>query len=121
MATNLPPKPLNDSAAGTRLFYDTYGETPLQFNASDVETTIGFFTDLGFALESAKITAMSILKQAKFDGTPVNSILDRIKSFNTTQVSALVSEILNNNRVPTSILGYASEKSNDFKTRNIAP
>jgi len=42
--TNLPEKAIQDSAARTRVFFDTYGQEPLQFNATEVDTTIGFFT-----------------------------------------------------------------------------
>lgn len=121
MATNLPPKPLNDSSAGTRLYFDTYGELPLQFNASEIDTTIAFFTALGFEINAATTSALVLLKQAKFDGTPIGFILDRIRGFDQAQVSALVSEILNNDRVATSTLGYRTTAVEDSKTRNIAP
>ena len=40
--TNLPAKQLTDSAAKTKLFFDTYGTAPLEFNATEVDATIGF-------------------------------------------------------------------------------
>lgn len=121
MSTNLPPQPLNDSAAGTRLYFDTYGENPLQFTSTDVDSTIAFFTSLGFGIEAARSSAIVLLKQAKLDGVSINSILDRIRGFNQTQVSALVSEILNNDRLAISTLGYRTAPLEDSKTRNIAP
>jgi hypothetical protein len=50
----------------------------------------------------------------------VFKIIDTLKNFNGVQISALVAEILNNNRNATSSLGYRSdlvEKQN--QTRNI--
>ena len=120
MATNLPPKPINDSAAGTRLYFDTYGETPLQFNSSDVDFTIAFFTGYGFDKDAATTSAITLLKQAKLDGVSIGSILDRMRGFNQIQISNLVSQILNNNRVATSTLGYRTQPVDDFKTRNIS-
>lgn len=121
MATNLPPSPLNDSAAGTRLYFDTYGEVPLQFNATEVDSTIAFFTSAGFDKTAAITSSLALLKQAKLDGLRVGVILDTIKGFNQKQLSALVAEILNNDRIATSTLGYRSTPLEDNKTRNIAP
>ena len=120
MATNLPPKLINDSAASTRLYFDTYGETPLQFNATDVDSTIAFFTAAGFGTDAATTSAIALLKQAKLDGVNIGSILDTIRGFDKLQLSALVAQILNNNRVPTSILGYRTQPVDDFKNRNIS-
>jgi hypothetical protein len=41
--TNLPARIIQDSAAGTKLFFDNYGQEPLEFNATDVNATIAFF------------------------------------------------------------------------------
>jgi len=120
MATNLPPKPLNDSAAGTRLYFDTYGEIPLQFNSNDVDSTIAFFTTFGFDKDAATTSATALLKQAKLDGVSIGTVLDRMRGFDQIQISNLVSQILNNNRVSTSTLGYKTQPTDDFKTRNIS-
>ena len=121
MATNLPPKQITDTATATRLFFDTYGTEPLQFNASEVDAAISFFQSREYAEEAAQVTALTLLKQAKLDGTNVFEILDTLGKFSGLQMSALVSEILNNNRVPTSTLGFRSETPANFKTREIAP
>lgn len=120
MATNLPPRQINDSAASTRLYFDTYGEIPLQFNATDVDSTIAFFTAYGFDRDAATTSAMALLKQAKLDGVNIGSILDRLRGFDQTQISNLVAQILNNSRVSTSTLGYRTQPTDDFKTRNIS-
>lgn len=106
MATNLPSKFIEDNAAGTVLFFERYGEGPLEFSSVEVDATVGFFTSAGFDNDAAQMSAMTILRQAKIDQVPVFQLLDTIKGFNTKQLSQLVAEILNNDRVSTSTLGF---------------
>ena len=122
MRTNLPPiESGTDSAAKTKLFFDEYGQAPLEFSANDVEAAIGFFMTNGFDRDAAEITASVVLRQAKFENMPVFELIDQLKVMDGVKLSALVGEILNNNRPSSSALGYKAANSNDqFKTRNIA-
>jgi hypothetical protein len=122
MSTNLPKLIVEDSAQATKLFFDSYGEEPLEFPANDVEATIGFFESRGFDRDAAEITAMTVLKQAKLDSMPVYQLLDTLKKLEGTDLSALIGEILNNNRPPSSLLGFkfSPPAGTDLKTRNIA-
>lgn len=118
--TNLPWTTPVDSALGTRLYFDQYGTAPLEFSANDVDSVIGFFKGKGFGDEAAQTTSMVLLKQAKLDNMPVFKLLDTLKAFEGLQLSALVGEILNNNRANTSTLGFkvaSVDKAN--QTRNI--
>jgi hypothetical protein len=120
MPTSLPVPSIQDSGAATKLFFDTYGKNPLEFTANDVDATTGFFTSKGFDKDAAQSTALILLKQAKTDKIPVFQILDTLKVLTGIQLSALVGEILNNNRGPSSTLGFkvkSVEKQN--QTRNI--
>jgi hypothetical protein len=120
MAINLPQSIVQDSAASTKLFFDKYGQQALEFTANEVTASLAFFQSRGFDDDAATLTAQVILKQAKLDAVPVFKILDTLKTFNGVQISALVAEILNNNRNSTSTLGYkvvSVEKQN--QTRNI--
>jgi hypothetical protein len=120
MTTSLPTPTIQDSGAATKLFFDTYGKLPLEFTANDVDATTGFFTSKGFDKDAAQSTALILLKQAKIDKMPVFQILDTLKVLTGIQLSALVGEILNNNRGPSSTLGFkvkSVEKQN--QTRNI--
>ena len=119
--TNLPAKQINDSAARTKLFFDTYGKAPLEFNATEVDATIGFFEKRGFAKESAATISMSVLKQAKLENINVFKILDDLNKLDGLQISGLVSEILNNNRPVTSTLGYRKTTPDITKQRNVIP
>ncbi len=120
MATNLPSVESFDSAAGTKLFFDTYGKTPLEFNANDVDSTTAFFLDKGFGDDAALVVATVLLKQAKIDGTPIFKIIDTLKGLDSIELSQLVGEILNNNRVPTSSLGFRTTSVIPSQARNIA-
>lgn len=122
MSTNLPRPIIEDSAQATKLFFDSYGEAPLEFSANDVEAAIGFFESRGFDRDAAEITSMTILKQAKLDGVPVYQLLDTLKKLEGTDLSALIGEILNNNRPPSSLLGFkfARPVADDLKVRNVA-
>lgn len=118
--SNLPWTTPVDSALGTRLYFDQYGQAPLEFSATDVDAVMGFFKGKGFGDEAAQTTSMILLKQAKIDNMPVFKLLDTLKGFEGLQLSALVGEILNNNRANTSTLGFkmaAVDKAN--QTRNI--
>ena len=121
MRTNLPaPTSSTDSGAKTKLFFDEYGQSPLEFNANDVEAAVGFFQSKGFDRDAAEITAAVLLRQAKLESMPVFKIIDQLKTMDGLKLSALVGEILNNNRPSSSSLGFKIANSNDeFKTRNI--
>ncbi len=120
MATNLPPRVIEDSAAGTKLYFDRYGETPMEFSANDVTLAVTFFERVGFDNDAANTVAMTLLRQAKIDGTPIGQILDSLKGFSAMSLSQLVGEILNNNRISTSILGFRTTDVKPNQTRNIS-
>jgi len=119
--TNLPSIIKEDSAAGTKLFFDNYGTTPLEFNANDVSASVAFFEKKGFDSDAALIVASVILKQAKLDGTPIFKILDTLSGLDSLALSRIVGEILNNNRTPTSTLGFRTQPVTPTQFRNVAP
>ena len=118
--SNLPPQQIEDSAAGTKLFFDSYGQGPLEFNSNDVDVTLGFFEKKGFSSESARVLSATLLKQAKIDGTPIGKILDSLKGVDQLELSQLVGEILNNNRAAISTLGFRTPDVKVTQSRNIA-
>lgn len=119
--TNLPLPEVADSAESTKVFFDTYGTPDIEFNAIDVDSAVSFFTSRGFEKDAALITASVILKQAKIDGMPVRELLETLKTFEGIQLSALIAEILNNNRTPISTLGFRQRSIKpDQISRNIS-
>ncbi len=123
MPTNLPLDIGSaDSAEATKLFFDQYGIQPYEYTANEVSATIAFFTNKGFSKESSQNISAAILRQAKFENKPVFALLDLIKDFTPAQLNAVIAEILNNNRKPTSLLGFRSNQiSKSEIERNIAP
>lgn len=120
--TNLPRPSFTDSAERTRLFFEEYDQQPLEFNAVDVDAAIAFFQAQGFKDDAALITAATILKQAKLDEVPIKQLLDTLSSLDGFKLSALIGEILNNNRTPISTLGYREVRMEENEiTRNISP
>lgn len=106
--SNLPERIVADSAAATKLFFNTYGEVGLEFASAEVDITISFFLSNGFETDAAISTALILLQRAKQEQKSVYTILDTLKFYNGIQLSAVVAQILNSNRQPTSSLGYKS-------------
>jgi hypothetical protein len=65
MTTNLPTSTTNDSANYTKVLFNNYGTTPLEFSANDYEYTVGFFESYGFVNDAASVVANALLTQAK--------------------------------------------------------
>jgi hypothetical protein len=118
--TNLPSQIIEDSGAGTKLFFNNYGEETLEFNANDVNSTVSFFESKGFEKDAALVVSTVLLKQAKLDGTPIYQILQGLSQFDGLGLSQVVGEILNNNRTPTSTLGFRTPDVKVTQSRNIA-
>jgi GH35 family endo-1,4-beta-xylanase len=119
--TNLPSQQIEDSAAGTKLFFNNYGQEALEFAANDVTATVSFFEKKGFENDAALVVSTVLLKQAKIDDTPIYKILQSLEQFDGLGLSQVVGEILNNNRTPTSTLGFRAENVKVTQSRNISP
>lgn len=119
-STNLPAPEVVDSAEATKLFFDSYGIAPLEFRSIDVDATLTFFKSRGFNDDAALATSAVLLKQAKLDQMNINSLLETLGGFDELQISSLVGEIMNNNRLSTSTLGYKSQIiRSDSVSRNV--
>lgn len=102
------------------LAYDTYYTKPLELDSGVYDSMKGFFTARGFDEHAAESTTIIIITQAKKDGYNPMQILDTLRGISNVEISALVSEILNYNRLKTSFLGYAKAFTpNTEITRNI--
>ena len=114
------PKTKNDSQQPVREFFDNYFNENLTFPGAEVDAVVGYFESRGFDRTSSISTASVILKQAKIDNVKVFELLDTLKGLDGTQLSYIVTEVLNNNRVNTSSLGYKVEAPTDLsEKRNI--
>lgn len=120
--TNLPPKQQDTSSSdASRRFFDSYYEESLAFPSEVVDATLGFLEKRGFDKTAAQAVGLTILKQAKIDGVPVFKILETMGNLDNAQLSRVVVEILNYNRLKTSTLGTKVDSSaeNQYDIRNI--
>ena len=120
--TNLPPNTnITDSATGTKDFFNSYYNAGISLSAGDIDAAVGFFQSRGFDITAANSIAATLLSQSKIENVSVFQILDTLKTLNELQVSRVVSEILNYNRLNISVLGYKVDTSanNQFESRNV--
>lgn len=120
MAINLPSQPIEDSAAATKVYFENYGEAALEFASNDVTAAVNFFRQSGFDIDAASTSASVLLRQAKIDGTSIFEILDSLSDLPGITLSQIVAEILNANRVSTSLLGFRTEDVRPNQIRDIA-
>jgi hypothetical protein len=118
--TNLPQKEKDRLQKTIDSLRQTQYVEPFQFNANDYDATVGFFVKRGFDRQPAEETAYVILQQAKIDSVPVTQILDVLTDASPTQLSELITVVLNANRYKTSRLGVRNTRtSKDTVSRNI--
>jgi hypothetical protein len=116
--SNVPitPKSSNSTVAA----FDNYYAEPVEMGTTVLAAMTGFFTSKGFGQVAAESIAITIITQSKRDGYNPMIILDTLRGLDNVEISALVSEILNYNRLKTSSLGYAQQISpNPEIQRNI--
>lgn len=104
--SNLPPSSAKNS---TIQVFDAYYSKPFELDAATFDAMVGFFENKGFQTNSAESITVIIMKQAKLDGYNPMQILDTLRGLDSVEISALVGEILNYNRLKTSFLGYANQ------------
>jgi hypothetical protein len=116
--SNLPSNKIQADA--TVQAFDNYYLAPIELSASVLAAMTGFFTKRGFDPTSAETVAVVIMKQAKRDNYNPMQILDTLSGIDNVEISALIAEILNYNRVKTSFLGYSKEFTpHDEVQRNV--
>lgn len=118
MSSSLPVKKPNE----VRKFFDQYYTKKLEFTSNEVDAVITFFKKNGFEEASAISTGSSLLKQAKLDNVPVFQLLDTLKKLDRLQLSTVVAEVLNYDRISTSTIGFKSPTEVvTLEKRNILP
>jgi len=116
---NIPFENILNSDSTVQAF-DQYYSKPLELSSGVLNAVIAFFTERGFDPQASQSIAVIILQQARKDNYNPMAILDTITGYDSAQISALVTEILNYNRYKSSFLGYALAFSpNSEISRNI--
>ena len=114
------PIPAQTNDKGVTEFFDKYFTEKLSFASNEVDAVIGFFDKRGFEKAAAISTGTILLQQAKLDEINVFTLLDTLKGFDEIKLSAVVAEVLNYNRLSTSVLGFKNTTSTDtLEKRNI--
>lgn len=117
---NLPKSTTNNSANSTVRIVDQYFQSTLELDNSVLTAMTGFFEKRGFGADAAESTAIIILQQATKDNLNAMEIIDTLSGISDVEISALVGEILNYNRLKTSSLGiYNATPPTDYINRNI--
>lgn len=102
-------------------FFDKYFTAKLEFASNEVDAVVAFFEKRGFEKAAAISTGSILLQQAKLDNIKVFVLLDTLKGFDEAKLSAVVAEVLNYNRLSTSVLGFKNTtNTNTLEKRNIA-
>jgi len=121
IVTNLPPSESTDSAEEVKSFFDKFFTHEITFPAAVIDAAVGFFLKRGFQEQSARTTAIVILTQSRIDDINPFVVLDTLKKLDETQLSEVVTQIMNISREKTSTLGYKIQILEDtFESRNIA-
>lgn len=117
---NLPKSTASNSANSTVRIVDQYLQSTIELNNSVLTAMTGFFEKRGFGADAAESTAIIILQQATKDNLNAMEIIDTLRGVSDVEISALVGEILNYNRLKTSSLGvYSVQPTTDYVNRNI--
>lgn len=118
MNSNLPIT--ESSLDSTVQAFNEYYEEPIELNATEYGVMVGFFTNKGFDKSAAETIAVVVMTQARKDGYSAMKILDTLKGLSSVELTALLAEILNFNRLSTSNIGIAQEiRTNQEIDRNV--
>jgi hypothetical protein len=122
MYTNIPIQKPTSSSDKTLQTFNNFYSRPTQLDNNTLIAMRGFLETRGFSEDSAENIAIAILAQAKKDGYNAMAIVETVRGLNQAELSALVAEILNNNRYKSSTLGVIQTVIPvDTVKRNILP
>lgn len=118
--TNLPLS--QNNVEKTLQIFNNYFDQPITVKNNDLVALTGFFESRGFDKTAADTAASVIIMQAYKDSFDVMQILDSLKGLDNVEISGLVAEILNFNRLKTSFLGIVQQSIVSTEVlRNIIP
>lgn len=115
------PTTSTDSADKTKKYFNTYFSQQLSFTSNQLDAVIVFFEKRGFEKQAAINVAGVLLQQAKIDNVKVFELLDTLKGYDTLELSAVVTQILNASRSRTSELGYKLQQDNPYSEKRNIP
>ena len=120
--SNLPnPQSPLDSGDTGRKYFNTYYQKGFSVSGDVLDSCIAFFVSRGFDSTAATSIAGVLISQAKLQNIDVFTLIDTLKTLKGIELSNVVKEILNNNRLRISTLGtkYDNTNSIDYELRNV--
>ena len=112
--TNIPYTNIKSNDSTVQAFNNYYAY-PIELHSGTLNALTGFFTSRGFGDMSAQSISVIIMTQAKVDKLNPLAILDTLTGYESVQISAFVSTLLNFNRYKTSFLGVSLK----FSPKNV--
>jgi hypothetical protein len=104
--SNLPPATATASSSdATNNEFNQYNDVPIQFDHNVLTAMKGMLENRGFSSDSSESISITIMIQSKRDGYNPMTVLESMKKLDENDLSQLLSEILNYNRLKTSVLG----------------
>lgn len=103
--SNIPPKQFTQTSDQTVQIFNNYYKEPIALNNSELTAMTGYFEKRGFETVAAESAAAIILTQAAQDGYNGMQVMDTLSGLTSVEISGLVAEIMNFNRVKSSLLG----------------
>jgi hypothetical protein len=104
--SNLPPATAAESSSDlTNKALSQYNDVPVELDHNVMTAMIGMLENRGFSSDSAESISITVMIQARRDGYNPMTILESMKKLGENDLSQLLSEILNYNRLKTSVLG----------------
>ena len=117
---NFPVEQNTDSAEKMRSFFDKYFLHQITFPSNQIDAVVGYFLKRGFDEQASRSTAIVLLNQARIENINPFKLIDTLKGVTDSQLSAVVTEVLNLYRERTSSLGFKSPVIEaSFESRNI--
>jgi hypothetical protein len=120
--TNIPIQKTPSSSDQTVEIFNNYYKLPVRINNNELIAMTGFLESKGFEPVSAESTAITILTQSSVEGYSAMQVMDTLKGLSSVDISGVVAEILNFNRLKTSLLGVKQDFSPSYTVaRNVIP
>lgn len=112
-----------DSADDAKRFFNNYYQQKIAVSSSALDAARIFFLSRGFSETAAESVGGVLISQAKIDKINVFQLIDTLKGLSEVQLSAVVREILNTNRIRISTLGERKDNSPNiqYELRNVIP
>jgi len=108
--SNLPPATATESSSDlTNKALSQYNDVPVELDHNVMTAMIGMLENRGFSNDSAESISITIMIQARRDGYNPITVLESMKKLGENDLSQLLSEILNYNRLKTSVLGSVQQ------------